>query len=197
MQVAQPLHKLISSKNTGNKQVAITLNDRCQQLFNNLKHLCTTLPIFAYIDFIKPFKLHTNTCRSSLGAFLYQTHDNRTDAIIAYASRSLTKAETHYPSHKLKFLVLTWAAVENFHEYFYGLTFNIYTDNIPLTYFLMMEKLDATSHCWVASLANYNFQLYYRAGKTNIDADAMSRISWARCVANTLDTHHWVTAVAV
>ena len=38
----------------------------------------------------------------------------------------------------------------------------------------MMAKLDAVSHCWVDSLANYNFQLYYRAGKTDIDADALS-----------------------
>ena len=33
-----------------------------------------------------------------------------------------------------------------------------------------MTKLDAVSHWWVDSLANYNFQLYYRAGKANIDA---------------------------
>ena len=49
----------------------------------------------------------------------------------------------------------------------------------------------------MASLANYNFQLYYRAGKTNIDADALLRVSWHRCVPNTLGTHHQVTAVAV
>ena len=39
-------------------------------------------------------------------------------------------------------------------------------------YILMTAKLNATSHHWVASLANYDFQLYYMAGKTNIDADA-------------------------
>ena len=33
----------------------------------------------------------------------------------------------------------------------------MYTDNNPLTYVLMMTKLDAASHLWVASLANYNF----------------------------------------
>ena len=31
----------------------------------------------------------------------------------------------------------------------------------------------------VASLANYNFQLYYRADKINIDVDALSRVSLA------------------
>ena len=61
----------------------------------------------------------------------------------------------------------------------------------------MMAKLDATSHQWVASLANYNVQLYYRAGKTNIDTDALSRVSWPGCIPETLGTHHQVTAVAV
>ena len=46
------------------------------------------------------------------------------------------------------------------------------------------------SHQWVACLANYNFQLYYTAGKTNIDVDALLRVSWPGCVPNTLGTHH-------
>ena len=113
------------------------------------------------MDFNQPFKLHTDACGSDLGAVLYQTHKDGTDAVIAYASRSLAKAESHYPAHKLEFLSLKWVVAEKIHEYLYGLTFNIYTDNNPLTYILTTAKLDAASHCWVASLANYNFQLYY------------------------------------
>ena len=77
------------------------------------------------------------------------------------------------------------------------LTFDIYTDNNPLTYVLTTAILDAMSHHWVASLANYNFQLHYRMGKVNIDADALLRVSWPMCVPDTSETHHWVTAVAV
>ena len=149
-----------------------------------MKCLSTTAPILAYVDFTKPFKLHTDACGSGLGAVLYQTHDDRTDAIITYANRSLTKAETHYPAQKLEFLTLKWAVVEKFHEYLYGSTFDIYTNNNPLMYILTMAKLDARSHCWVEGLANYNFQLYYRAGKTNIDVNALLRVSWPRCVPN-------------
>ena len=54
----------------------------------------------------------------------------------------------------------------------------MYTNNNPLMYMLTITKLDAMNHHWVASLVNYNFQLYYRAGKTNIDADALLRVSW-------------------
>ena len=169
----------------------------CQWSFNDLKCLCTTAPILAYANPTKPLKLHTNTCGCGLGAVLYQIHDDRTNATIAYTSRMLTKAETHYPTHKLEFLTLKWAVVEKFHEYLYGLTFNIYTENNPLMYILMTAKMDTASHHWVASLANYKFQLYYRAGKTNTDADTLLRVSWLGCVPDTLDTHHQVTAVAV
>ena len=106
--IAQPLHELISGKNAGKKRAAITWNDRCQWSFDELKYLCTTAPILAYAQFTKPFKLHTDSCRSSLGALLYQVCDDGTDAIISYASRSLTKAETHYPAHKLEFLAVKW-----------------------------------------------------------------------------------------
>ena len=182
VQVARPLHKLISGENAGKKKAAIKWDSGCQQAFDNLKTLCTMAPILAYANFSKPLKFHTDACGTGLGAVLYQTQEDSTKAVIAYASRSLNKAESHYPAHKLEFLALKWAVVEKFHEYLYGSTFDVYTNNNPLTYGLTTAKLDAASHCWVTSLANYNFRLHYWAGKTNIDADALSRVSWPECM---------------
>ena len=105
-QIARPPYELTSGKNTGKKREAIAVDDRYQQSFNELKCLCTIVPILAYADFTRLFKLDINACGSGLEAVFYQTHDDRTDAIISYASRSLTKAETHYPAHKLQFLNL-------------------------------------------------------------------------------------------
>lgn len=36
-------------------------------------------------------------------------------------------------------------------------------------------KLDATSFRWLSALSTYSFKLQYRAGKQNLDADALSR----------------------
>ena len=73
----------------------------------------------------------------------------------------------------------------------------MYTDNNPLTYVLTTAKLDAARHCWVVSLANYNFILHYRAGKANIDADALLRVSWPGCMPDSSGTHLKVTTTAV
>ena len=73
----------------------------------------------------------------------------------------------------------------------------MYTDNNPLTYILTTAKLDAASHRWVASLANYNFRLHYRAGKANIDPDALSRVSWPECMPDSSGTSLKVNAAAI
>jgi hypothetical protein len=66
--------------------------------------------------------------------------------------------------------------MDKFHEYSYCSKFEVKTDNNPLTYIFDKAKLDAVGHRWVASLSNCIFNLTYRAGKANGDADPLSRI---------------------
>ena len=94
--------------------------------------------------------------------------------MVAFASRSLKPSEKNYPAHKLEFLALKWCVTEKFHEYLYGNTFEVITDNNPLTYILITEKLDATGQRWITSLSEYNFSIKYRSGKKNADVDWLS-----------------------
>ena len=136
-------------------------------------------PCLAYADFTKSFKLHTDASVLGLGAVLYQIHEGL-EKVNSYASRSLTQSKTKYPVHKPELLHPKWAITEQFHEYLYGNTFDIYTDNNPLTYVLMTAKLDVIGHRWVVSLANYNFHLHYQSRRSNVEADALSRINWGK-----------------
>ena len=148
----------------------------CQKAFDTLKDLCTSTPILAYADYKKEFQLHTDACEKGLGGVLYQKDKNGLQRVIAYASRSLSHTERNYPAHKLEFLTLKWVVTDRFHEYLYGGKFDVFTDNNPLTYILTSAKLDACGQRWVASLANYDFRLFYKTGKSNVEADALSRI---------------------
>ena len=62
--------------------------------------------------------------------------------------------------------------------------FDVYTDNNPLIYVLTTAKLDAMGHSWITGLVNYNFHIHYKSGKSNVEADALSRIDWEKCDEN-------------
>lgn len=143
--------------------------------FETLKDKLTTPPILKYPDFSLPFELHTDACGTGLGAVLCQKQHGY-NRVIAYASTGLSKSEKNYPTHKLEFLALKWAITEKFSDYVMGQTFSVYTDNNPLTYILTSAKLNATGHRWVAALSAYQFSITYKPGKTNTDADALSRL---------------------
>ena len=149
-----------------------------QQALNKLIDCLSSPPLLAYPDFNLPFVLHTDASASGLGAVLYQ-EQNEVLRVIGYASRTLTTAEKNYHLHsgKLEFLALKWAVCDHFRDFlFYAPSFTVFTDNNPLTYVLSTAKLNATGHRWVSELADFRFTVKYRPGKTNVDADVLSRM---------------------
>ena len=190
--ITKPIREVITCLENQSKRAAkktyIEWTDIADAAFENLKKLCVSTPILAYPDYQLPFTLHTDSSTDGLGAVLYQKQDGK-QRVIAYASRSVSKAESNYPAHKLEFLALKWAVCEKFHEYLYGSKpFEVFTDNNPLTYVLTSAKLDACGQRWVAKLANYNFSIKYRCGVSNTEADALSRIKWPEALSEMMDT---------
>ena len=61
-----------------------------------------------------------------------------------------------------------------------GAKFTVYTDNNPLTHILTSAKLDGTGQRWASALGQFNFDLIYRAGLKNVDANSMSRYPYDR-----------------
>ena len=151
------------SKRTA-KKTLIEWTEAADSAFVHLKKLCTSTPILPYPDYQLPFVLYTDSSSEGLGAVLYQRQEGKL-RVIVYASRSVSKSESHYPAHKLEFLALKWVVCEKFHKYLYGSkSFEVYTDNNPLTYVLTSAKLDACGQRWVAKLANYNFTINTSVG---------------------------------
>lgn len=81
---------------------------------------------------------------------------------------------SNYSSMKLEFLALKWAMTEKFREYLLGHKCVVYTDSNPLSH-LLSAKLGATEQRWVAQLASFDFEIKYRSGKVNRNADALSQ----------------------
>lgn len=155
----------------------IQWNKEHQEILERLIDMLTQPPVLAYPDFTRPFILHTDASQRGLGAVLYQNQQDKM-RVIGYGSRTLTPAEQNYHLHsgKLEFLALKWAVCDKFKDYlYYAPHFTIFTDNNPLTYVLSTAKLNAVGHRWVGQLADFHFDIKYRPGKVNIDADVLSR----------------------
>ena len=98
--------------------------------------------------------------------------------VIAYASRGLRRAEknsNNYSSKKLELMALKWAIVDKFRDYLQHARFSVYTDNNPMTYLMTKSKLPALEQRWASALASFDFTIHYRPGKSNQNADALSR----------------------
>uniref|UniRef100_A0A3B1JU25 Gypsy retrotransposon integrase-like protein 1 n=1 Tax=Astyanax mexicanus TaxID=7994 RepID=A0A3B1JU25_ASTMX len=180
--LAAPLHKLVAEtvgtrKRRGSgKPVDCGWTTECEQGFQGLKEKLVTAPVLAYADFSKPFVLEIDASHAGLGAVLGQEQEGKVRPV-AYASRGLRPAERNmqnYSSMKLELLALKWALTEKFRDYLLGHRCIVYTDNNPLSY-LNSAKLGAAEQRWASQLAAFDFDIKYRPGRANGNADALSR----------------------
>lgn len=147
---------------------------QCEEGFRALKSKL----VLAYADFSRTFIVEIDASHGGLGAVLLQQTDSGVRPV-AYASRGLRPTErnmSNYSSIKLEFLALKWAVTEKFREYLLGHKFVVFTDNNPLSH-LRSAKPGAAEHRWAAELAAFDFEIQYRSGRSNRNADALSRRS--------------------
>ena len=115
--ITKPIREVITGLENQSKRTAkktyIEWTDAADTAFEHLKAMCVSTPILAYPDYQLPFTLHTDNSTDGLGTVLYQKQDGKL-RVIAYASRSVSKAESNYPAHKLEFLALNGLCVRNF-----------------------------------------------------------------------------------
>ncbi|PIK51409.1 hypothetical protein BSL78_11686 [Apostichopus japonicus] len=162
--------------NTRDSKEKIVWTPEHHAILCDLVDRLTVHPVMAYPDFSQPYVLHTDASGDGLGAVLYQHLEGKL-RVIAFASRTLTPPEQNYHSSKLEFLALKWAVTERFRDYLqYANHFVVFTDNNPLTYVMTTARLNATGQRWVSELASFRFEIRYRPGKENVDADVLSRM---------------------
>ncbi|KAK3521121.1 hypothetical protein QTP86_021290, partial [Hemibagrus guttatus] len=173
----------------------------CNLAVEKIKQSLTDTVTLAHPDFKRPFLLSTDASMDGLGAVLSQIPEGeKKPRPVAFASKTLSRAQSHYPAHRLEFYALKWAVCEKFAHWLKGTTFTVLTDNNPLTYIMSKPKLDACEQRWVSKLAPFDFDLKYIPGTQNIPADLLSRRPFARtleaCEALESKAHH-VTSESV
>ena len=165
--ITSPLRRLTE------KDATFRWSDECEMAFEKLKDLLTNAPILAYPLPDGKFSLDTDSCQFGIGDVLSQ-EQNGQELVIAYFSRSLSRAEKNYcVTRKELFAVVK--AVEKFHYYLYGRRFVIKTDHSSLRWLLSFRQPECQTTRWIQKLQLYDFEIIYRPGRTNSNADALSR----------------------
>ena len=81
-------------------------------------------------------------------------------------------------------LAIVWG-VHTFRPYLFGRNFKIISDHKPLIWGLQVKDPGSRLLRWRIKLEEYDFEIEYKPGKQNTNADALSRIPYKQCLAIT------------
>jgi transposase InsO family protein len=166
--ISSPLTRLTK------KDVPFLWGNEQENSFRLLKELLVNPPILQYPDFSKEFILSTDASNIGIGALLSQGTIGD-DRPIAYASRTLNRAERNYSTTEKECLAVVWA-VKNFRPYLYGRPFTIVTDHRPLLWLFNHKEPGSKLIRWRLKLEEYDYKIVHKAGKLHTNADCLSRL---------------------
>ncbi|XP_016185837.1 uncharacterized protein LOC107627521 [Arachis ipaensis] len=141
----------------------------CQKAFDELKAAITEGPVLALPDYSKVFEVHTNASDYAIGGVLMQEGHP-----IAFESRKLNDTERRYTVQEKEMTAMVHC-LRTWRHYLLSSHFIVKTDNVATSYFQTQKNLSPKQARWQDFLAEFDFEFEYKAGKTNVVADALSR----------------------
>ena len=148
--------------------------------FRTAEGKLVTTPILAYPDFNRPFILDTDASDIGIGAVLSQRDEEGRERVVAYASRTLSKAERKYCVTRRELLAVV-AFTQHFRPYLLGREFLLRTDPGSLTWLQSFKNLERQLLRWLEKLQELNFTIVHRQGKSHQNAVALSRLPCSQC----------------
>lgn len=174
--IAKPLTDELKGDNgkvsaTQSKKISVQLDEKQCSAFQKLKDILVSEDVMLlYPDYQKSFDLTTDASSSGLGAVLSQ--DKKPITMI---SRTLKDDELNFATNERELLAIVWA-LKSLRSYLYGVkNLNIYTDHQPLTFAVSDRNTNAKIKRWKAFIDEHNAKIFYKPGKENFVADALSR----------------------
>jgi hypothetical protein len=155
------------------KEVPFTWTEEHEKAFNRIKELLTSPPVLGIAKKGAPFILSTDASQAALGAVLSQVIEGR-EVPIAYASRALSETEQRYAVVEKELLAIVFG-VKRFRCYLMGNKFTVTTDHNPLQYLSSLKDPHGRLARWTMLLQEFDFEVKYKAGKLNGNADCLSR----------------------
>ena len=172
--IAKPLHYLTE------KTAAFEWTESAQLAFEELRGRLVSAPVLAFPDYSKPFILDTDASEAGIGAVLSQLRDDGSEAVIAYASRVLTRPERRYCVTRKELLAVV-TFIQHFRSYLLGREFQLRTDHGSLTWLANFKEPEGQLARWLERLQEFHFHIVHRPGKRHGNADSLSRRPCTQC----------------
>ena len=166
--IASPLTKLLC------KNVDFVWTETCDKVFREIKSALVKPPLLAFPDMREKFLVTTDASQSAIGFILSQKDENGREHPISYGGRSLRGAELKYGIPQLECLAIV-EAVKVFHPYLVARPFTVITDHRALQFLKNIKDENNKLARWAIALQGYDYEIVYKKGATNTNADGLSR----------------------
>ncbi|GJS68975.1 putative reverse transcriptase domain-containing protein [Tanacetum coccineum] len=151
------------------KSMKFDWGEKAEAAFQLLKQKLCSAPILALPDGSENFVVYCDASHKGLGAVLMQK-----EKVITYASRQLKVHEKNYTTHNLELGAVVFA-LKMWRHYLYGTKWVVFTDHKSLQHIHDQKELNMRQRRWLELLSDYDCEIRYHPGKTNVVADALSR----------------------
>ena len=165
-QIARPLMSLLA------KDAPFDFTDECLVAFHTFKKALISAPIILPSDWTLLFEIMCDASDYAIGAVLGQTKDKKHHAI-AYASKTLTRAQLNYVTTKKELLAIVFA-IDKFRSYLVGVMIIVYTDHAALKYLLTKKDAKPRLIRWILFLQEFDLEIKDKKGVENSVADHLS-----------------------
>lgn len=169
--IAAPLTDALKGKC---KKGKIEWTDSCEKAFQLLKEKLSSDPVLFAPDYTQEFVLQTDSSEAGIGIVLAQFDDQGNEHPVLYLSKKFTKAERSYSTTEKECLAIVFA-IKRLQCYLDGQKFTVQTDHNPLVWLRTNASTNQRLMRWALALQSYDFEVKHRPGKSNQNADGLSR----------------------
>ena len=167
-ELLEPLHKLL------HKETTFEWTKSCEEAFSKCKAILTSQPALAVFDPKKDCTLYVDASGIGIGCVFKQTQEDGSERPVSYFSRKLLPYQKNYCATEKECLAIV-ESIDHYHNYLFDKQFTVVSDHDSLRYLLKIKNKNARLLKWSIRLNGYRFDIIYRKGSLNEEADCLSR----------------------
>ncbi|CAC5417672.1 Retrovirus-related Pol polyprotein from transposon 17.6 [Mytilus coruscus] len=165
--IAVPMNVLLQ------KDKPFSWTAECQKSFETLQNALTTAPILAFPDLSKSFTLTCDASGSAIGYILGQVDENKRERVISYGGRALKNEEKNWTISEKECLAVL-EGIKQHKVYLSNNKFKVFTDHKALIWLHKSKDTNYKLGRWALQLQDFDFEIIYKEGKNNQNADSNS-----------------------